>query len=600
MLQVYLIGPVESGFLDIEPTVKLDMEGMHDAFDSDFTLGEFSIPIDIDFTDGNVRKLAHANRLVNNKTPEPYYIVNVYDDGYPELLNAKATILSKHGDLNTRKGKFRLSISGTKGLFGSVIFNKKLADINYGGNIIFTEISSRDFATAVMKGNYPQYNYLAFAPVAIENFFNKARPDYDNEFLAKDTVNYIVITGSGTNDWEFGRPRSSDPDTPEISGNPEYIDFRTVPFLTLKFVLQKLFNHFGFTVSGALITDNYFDDLYIFNNWSIDVLSKYLYTDSNRNILLKNHVPDMLVKDFLKAVFSFFKIFMTFSGSSVVLNYKKQLLANKTPVAFTAFCSPLFETETTTEKENGYTLAYVTDGNDSYYSDRVKDLSDKTLVATVATRSDLDSLDIGRDFSTNDIALVQNENLYYCVADATSFIIKWDCYAENLDSYKTGAGELSSDIGCSTLCQYVEFNGTDALYERRNYLGCRMAGSYMNNKGLRIISPHGLSLFYIKKQVINGVNIPVSFNHNAMPNGTVIEPYSLALNAGFAQNFHTAWMKLLSNMESVKFSITTNRQALQLYNTAECLEIKSILYIPYKTERSIPAGEDFEAYLVPL
>jgi hypothetical protein len=303
-------------------------------------------------------------------------------------------------------------------------------------------------------------------------------------------------------------------------------------------------------------------------------------------------------------VFSFFKIYPVFSASNVALKYKQYYIQNRVPVPFTQYCSSDFESDMQmvidAQAQNGFTLAYNWDTNDGYYSDRVKDLSDKNIVATVAQRSDLDTLSIGRGFTTDDIALVANENLYYQVADATSSPIKWDCFAEKLDNYISGGGEGNTDLGLSTLCQYAELNSSTGLYERQEYVGTRQTGCYINNKNIRVNNPFALRLFYIKKIFIGTNNVPVSFNHNTRPDGSAIEPYTLALTSGFAAAWHLSWEKLKGKLETIKVQLASDKKALSLYTAADCLEINSIHFIPYKTERSIPASEKFDAYLVPL
>lgn len=598
MLQIYLINQTESGFLDLAPDAQLSIESLADAFDDDLTFGEFSLPLDLPFTSKNRRLLGFADRLKNNNPTQNYWVVNVYDDGFPELVNAKMTLLQKSGNFNFPDGKFSVTISGTKGLFGSLILNKKLADIDFGTDISFAETSSRDFATNVMKGVYPGYSHISFCPVAIEGYFDENRPDYINEFLTADTVNGIVVTGSGTDDWEFGRWVSAG--TSAASGTSEYIDYRTVPFINFKWLVQKVFASFGFTVSGAFLDNAVFQNLFFFNTWSIDNLSATLHTDSNRTISLRNHVPDMLVLDFLKGIFSFFKVYPTFQAGSVNLSYKNDLLTRSTPIAFTKNIGAEYESSLQENIADGYTLKYTWDSADQYYSDRVKDLTTLTNVGSVNTKADLDTLDIGRAFTIYDYALVKSENLFYRVSDATAIPVTWDCYAENLDSYIKDGGERNPELNMSTLCQYAMLNSTTVLYERQNYVGTRQPGCYINNVGVRVINPFGLRLFYIKKITIDGVKFPVSYNHNTQPDATQVETYSLALNAGFAENFHTAWENLMTNLETVKFSLAGNRRYINDFNNAGLLEINSVHFLTNKVERAIPAESSMDVYLSPI
>lgn len=597
MLQIYIIDQTESGFLDIAPDAQLSIESLSDAFDDDLTFGEFSLPLDIPYTSRNSRLLKFAEKLKNNNTTQNFWTVNVYDDGFPELINAKMTLLQKIGNYNLSAGKFSVTISGTKGLFGSLIANKKLTEIDFGPDISFTT-PSRDFATDVMKGVYPGYSHIAFCPVAIENYFDQNRPDYINEFLVADTVNGIVITGAGPDDWEFGRLLPGG--TSAAPGSSEYIDYRTVPFINFKYVVEKVFAHFGFSVYGAFLQNADFQNLFVFNTWSIDNLSATLHTDSNRTISIHNHLPDVLVIDFLKSIFSFFKVFPTFHAGNVALNYKNDLLTKSNPIPFTQYCGAEFESTLTETVPDGYTLKYTWDSADGYFSDRVKDLTTLVNVGTVNSKADLDTLSIGRAFTIYDYAFVKNENLFYKVFDATATPVIWDCYAENLDSYIKDGGERNVEMGMSTLCQHVILNTVSGVYERQDFVGTRQPGCYINNVSVRVINPFALRLFYIKKLTIGGVKYPVSYNHNTSPDGTVQELYSLALNAGFADRFHAAWENFKTNLESVKFELLANRKSMNDFNNAALLEINSIHFITNKVERTIPADSTMDVYLSPI
>jgi len=602
MLQIYIFGPTEEGYLDIEQNTVLHLESLAEAWDEDLSTGEFSLPADFPWTDNNRRLLGFAERLENFTKAALSWRCIVFYKGFPELPVAKLTILEKSGNFSYRRGKFSASISGSKGLFGNAIKNKRLRSLHLGGKISWYRMESRKFAEDLMKGSYPQFNYISFAPVAFENFFVKDRPDYTNEFLAKDTVNTVVITGAGANDWKFGRPKSTAPSMDTIPRDPEHKDYRTIPFLNLKWLVAKVFEEAGYTVSGAVFDNTDFDDLFVFNNYAIEVYSLNIASDYNNAILPQNHVPDLTVKEFLKGIYDAFNVYPTFPEINKVKlvsrqsNFTNKKILNLNDVISGEFTSTAQEFE----NANGYKLNYVWDSNDSYYSDRVKDISSKTLVATVAKFTNLATLNIARQLTTDDIAFVEADNLYYNVADGTTSPIKWDVYSERLNEYVQGNGERSVDCNISTLCTYVEFNTLTGLYEKRNYVGCRQAGSYYNNKGVRVLNPFGLRIFYIKKQSINGALVPVSFNHNRNKNNDIIEPYSLAWQGvdGLA-TLHKAWQDMREHMEVVKTKATVDQRILTNLQQHNIYEKDNVQYLPYKIERSIP-GKEIELQLVPL
>lgn len=614
-LQIYVYGPKEEGFLDLPADASLDIESYANAFDENLTVGEFSLPVEMPWTARNRRLLGFAERLKNDNT-QSYWRCVVYDTGLPVIENAKMTMLEKKGRFDYLQGSFNVSIAGTKGLYGSQVRNKYLKDLSLGGPIKYNT-DSRSFAEAVMKGTINNYPYIAFAPVAIESFFDINRPDYSSEFLAKDTVNNIIAGGGS---WTFGRPQSSSPGTAAASGTAEYMDYRTVPFFNLLFVVKKCFEEFGYTVKGHFITGTDFSDVYLFNNYAIEKYSN-ANTDVTSTIIPGNHMPtNTLITDFLKGIFSFWNIYMDFAGTEVTLYYRKDDFTGNDALSLNDVVASTFDssfvnqfnTDNTSDaqaQQTGYSLNYTWDGNDQYYSDRVKDwLGDSTIapeknfVGTVAKFSDLGSFAIDRPLTTNDVVYCQADNLYYQVADATGFPILYDAYAEGLNAFKKLPASRSVECPISTLCTYVQQNSSTGLYERQDCLATRQAGSYFNNKGIQVLNPCGLRVMYIKNQVIGGVNRPVSFNWNRNAVNQKILPYSLTWtgNNGIAATFHERWQNLQDTLEVVKTSVTINQRVLNNLNSYKKYEIGGVIFFAYKTEFTIPLRQTMEIYLVPV
>lgn len=249
------------------------MEGFADAFQDEEAASEFSLPIDIPWTDKNRALLGFKERVTNFEKSDNYYIVTVYDNGFPELVRAKLTLVSKEGSFGYKDGKFSASISGTRGIFAVAAKSTKLASLPMGGSITFPGgMDSRDFAYWHYTEGYLQYPQLRFAPVGWEDFYDQQRYDFNGEFLAKNTVNNVVKNGSGG--FVFGRPSTSNPAVPAGPLTAEYKDYRTVPFFTLKFMVEKCFTDLGYAVSGEFFSNTDFDNLVVFNNRSIERYSQ--------------------------------------------------------------------------------------------------------------------------------------------------------------------------------------------------------------------------------------------------------------------------------------------------------------------------------------
>lgn len=604
MLKIFVYGPSENGYLDLDPAARLDMEEYTPLFDEELNTGEFSLPFDgIMWTDNNRRLLGHAERIDSNER-QTEFLINVYDDDFPEITKGKLTLLNRQGKYHYRSGKFSATISGSKGMFGSVIRGKTLKDLSFD-IIDFGSDNSRQWAQKFMEDDFPELAHiLSFCPVAIEGFFDTDRGDYAGEFIAKDTVNNVVIKDT---EWFFGRPTSADPDDPAIPGTEEYIDYRTVPFMKLKNVVRKCFEDFGYTVTGDFIDTSDFNDLVLFNNYAIEQYDVENFADLNRKLNPINHLPKVLIAEFLKAVFTFLNIKIDFEADNkVVLTFRKNYLLTRTFKTIDDIVLDVFETQYEEGvKKDGYNINYTWDSNDGYYSDRVKDLGNKTIAATVATYTDLLTLDIGRSFTTDDLVLVEAENMYYQPADATVLpVVKWDAYAERLHEYRAGNAEETKELLMSTLAQYVVFNEAEGVTQPAYYLGTRQKGSYINNKGILVQNEYGLRVFYSRfyQPASSSVSRPTSLNHNRDYLNDVMFFHSLSLlgAGGLIEDLHQEWQDARRNAEIIKADIRSNRQDVMQVKAKNTIVLQGRRFLLQKMERTIPLESSVKLFLVEL
>ena len=633
MLQLYVYGELEQGWLDIDNGTQLAMEYFSDLFDDTFSNGQFSLPIDIALTDNNRRKLGFAERLSNTGNKLKYWKVDIYEDGWPLLIGTKMTILTRTGNWGYTKGKISVTITGVKGLFGSIINGKKLSDMSLGGVIQWDTQESRDFATDHKDGKHDDLNYIIFAPVACEDFIDTNQSDYTTEFLVRDTLNDLVQIPDGSSFKNvFARVDPTNLNAIIAAGNLQHIDYRTVPFFNLKYVVKKCFTEFGYSIAGDWIDDTDFDKLFIFNNYALEVYAISTYTDYNNMIIPANHVPDMYIVDFLKAIFTFFNVYPSFdrANNKVTLSYRKSSISSINAIDITNKVVDEIEvTETvltdgsSTASNNlgntaGFTLTYDW-GGDSMQSDRVKEkvikdgktyIGDKELIGVVQKPFDLGSFVTSRALNTGDCVLVRDQNMYYSVADATVIPIVWEAYAEALDSYVYGDGSKNISLGLSTLCQYILLNATTGTYYNTGILGAKMKGSYTTNKGNRISNPFGLKIFYADYQSVSTATTPVAMSYNnvagpylyGVTSGGALVKYNLDLNSevSIGQILHFSWQIMQVNQLVVKTTILTDTKVLNDLNTYSQVVVNGILFMVYKIEQTTPTKGTMVIYLVPM
>lgn len=597
MLQIYCYGPTTSGFLDLPPQASLDIEALAPLFDEDLTFGEISLPINIPWTPNNLRITNFANHLRNGGQQLTTFKIDVYDSGFPEIPGGKLTILEKNGQLSMKRGSFAANISGSRGLFGNAIRGRQLPSLPLGGPITFTEASSRQFAYAHATGAYPSLSYIGFAPVAIKDFFNTELPDYDGEFLARDTVNNVIVTGSGPTDWTFGRPNPDTPTTAVASGNSLFLDYRTIPFYQLAYIFRQCFTTFGYQPSGQFFTQPWFSKLYLFNNYAIERYATGTSTDVNRTINPANHVPDISIRDFIKAVCTTFGMYPIFGAAGqVTFRFRANTLTNAEVFDITPLVARSFSSILPTPDQEPPTAVAYDFGSDSVATDRLPDLTGKNIVATVATAAQLATLDIGRTFTTADLVLVQAENIYYRPADATGIPVVWEAWADALYparlSQAAGQQPTSDNnytLPIAPLASHIVLNTSTAAYEYQGYQAIQCPGSYINNNLRTIRQPCPLRMLYIGSVSPTAGSHPVSHYHNRYSTGQRRSAYSLALTGpqGIGTTLHLPWLRTRAP-ELVKVQVTVNTDTLARIRAATQLQIHNSRYLLYRTERSIP------------
>jgi hypothetical protein len=435
----------------------------------------------------------------------------------------------------------------------------------------------------------------------MEDFFDKSRPDYTTEFLVKDTVNYAMATGSGADDWKFARPSSADPAISADELTAEFIDYRTVPYLKIKWLLQQCFTEFGFTLSGEFMSAADFDSLYLFSNYSIDNFAQPLFNDLTNNIDPSKLVPDVSIKEFIKAICKTFGMYPVFGNNSTVqLRYRKNTLNQQNTIDATAYLGSDYSSTAAEDADaDGYNIAYAFDSSDGMVSDRVFD-DTKTAAATVTLVSDLETLTLTGGMTTDTLVLVTSVNRYYRLADGTVLPKLWDAVSDGLNAYKLGNGERTVELPLSTLCSYIVKNTVSALDEAQGYLGCRQRGSYTTNGGIRVAAPFGLRMFYISKRNIGGALVPYSHYHNRDEANNKILPYSLSLigDDGLVNHFHKRWEDIKQGGEIIKTTINLDRRIYDNLMANDMWIGRAIYYLPYRVERTLPLSATAQVELM--
>lgn len=597
MLQIFIKGKKDRGFLDLNPGSALDMEMLSELFDDDLTLGEYSLPLDAPLTPNNRRLLGFPD-LINNirGSSQEWYEADVWADGMPVRFGARLTIQSISTGFGNNGRAISITIAGHKGIFGAAVQGKYLTDIAFDD--IQYSVPARTFATNVMKAaaGYNMYPYLKFAPVVIQNYFDTERPEYNSEFLIRDTVNHVVSTGGGANDWQFNS-LNADADGPATTGTDEYLNHRTVPFFSYKFILQRLFATFGYTITGQWIDDPAWDALFMFNTCSLEQYNLTLKTDVSNHILPRMHMPKKLIGEFLRDLQMAFCVRFSFQDGNIVrMDYRKRDLASRTAFDATHITTDVVELTIPEFRKNGFRLSFEFDSDDAYAPERMQDINEKNLVATVSQRTELASLVIGRAFNFNDIVYVKCENQYYCYSNGAG-PDAWEPYSEGLMERNIGAGGREFKSGISPMATYLTYLEDIDRLQTSSMVGADQKGCYYNRNNVPVSYPFATRMFFIGKETdAAGNNVPVSYVHNRRYDGAQRAPVSLSFIAegGLYDYCWREWIAFLSDTQHLKVQMFPGYTDVLRLSEAARIRIAGNDFLLYKRGIRFPLGDSLQ------
>ena len=538
-------------YLQLKPESRLRIQNLFPAFDDKLESGIFSFPIDVPWTDSNRQWLGFIENLNGHNANIPeYWRCDIVSNGITFMYDAKLTMLSHAGGFTTARGDYKFTVSGIKGLFGNLIKGKKLRDLNLEGKVTWDNaLDSRAFAFNVMNSQDPaNFAKFKFAAVVIENFIDTSRADFNTEFLPDNIVNNTVIDASFPDGWTFGRLKPGFLNAVLATGEPGYADYRTVPFMNFFWVLRQLCFEFGFLAEGSFFNYPDFDKIHIYNTVAIDKYNAPFTDDVNRELTPANHLPDMLISDFLVAIQNSFNLKVDFlENKRIMFSIKTELLTSSRRKNYTEKCYINYDDATRHEAYNGgVKLEWQWDSGDSFSSDKVKELEKLNIVAEVSVYTEIAMLLFTIPIDDSTYVYVKCENYLYNY-DTTNN--KWWPAIEYHDYYKSGKGEVVFSPQASPMCHYYNFDVFGNI-NRTNMVAAAQRGNYINDFGVKVENPFGLRFFYID-QIDSGtfVGLPISFCHNYDTNNIKLVDTSLSWLAedGLYNKLWKPWLDMLIN-----------------------------------------------------
>jgi hypothetical protein len=385
--------------------------------------------IAVDFTLSGVTTTFHKHQAwLGNRIDTFNALVDLFKADTAGM--AANNVLEIKSQLNPTINTYYISFIVTPGTTGTI----NTGNADYEGTWIDGTVM--DYLGGILAANarlyYPDIKYC-FPMIKAPNFYGAfdSQPGYFNFYFTPSDL-YV------TNDTSPGNAFHG------------YV----VPMPFFIHIFKKVFEFIGYKISGSFLEDPDISQIIIFNNYALD---NVLYDPSDVNIPviniwastidLKNHVPDISIADFIKAVKNFFNlgIFVNDTNKSIEFTPLEEIIKTTDADDWTSLTEQKGK-EIDFNNGGGVTLK-IPDNLNSDIEDRAIPFSGivKEPVVSIAALSAL------TDQKNTDIRLVTDLDQYYQCTELTDGTLVWNFFSENYYSYVIGDGKTEVPISIGTL-----------------------------------------------------------------------------------------------------------------------------------------------------
>lgn len=304
-----------------------------------------------------------------------------------------------------------------EGGFYSRIKDKKLTDLAWE-NGTFSNVAFDTLLKDAAEGQYPDYKFVAY-PVMNKEFF-------------KDSTQYQLASNRYQNHYRHTGLAGM-----FFTGANKLI----TPFIYLAYVLDNIANHGGLGFSKNL----FFDDLElrsltIFNVNSIKRTGELGGVNTVYHNL-KNHLPDILISEFLNSVNNKFctTLFVNDVLADAKLINNSDIIRSAESDEFTYKVKRKYDLEF--EDADGAKIAFERDGNDAYYKTYMRDIYDSSFTISEPVNNYVQLLGITTD-PAGTIRYNKEDDIYYHWAlNESTGVFQWKQYSRNDQAVVLGNGK---------------------------------------------------------------------------------------------------------------------------------------------------------------
>jgi hypothetical protein len=533
--------------LDLRPGTTMDMEQNNPylQFNSTDVIGEYSLPISVPNTQKNNR-LLNLTGSFQKRVDNTGLDVALYDEEFQDSIGKL-----KYETVNVNLNRMQNGDISCYYLTGTSYFNKaldgkKLRDVNFGGDRTFAwDNYNRNGAgfwghihkvlDAAPGYGASGYDY-AFFPV-----INK---QCNWQGGGSDVINGVTPT-AGTLDFnKFGTAGDANP---------------IMPYVYLKYILQKAFDYIGWAVRGDILDDPDFCKITLDNSRAIDwaiylsgrikilgAIGNFVMPKASIAFNLVDHVPDITISDLLLQLRSYFGWSYDVDRRSKVVTIKELKTVAATGVKdFTAKASPIIP-KTILTAQKIYSLK-----NGSGFTISLTGLNDKGTVAKIT------DLPAASQASYQDVYLVISENTYYvCQQNEDNGNWEWAIMEHNI-------GDVAPKGSTDEIPTTVLTAGGEKYNDYLDFIPRIDQSIFWVGRTEDSSSTQILLLFYTGiRQNKRFASYPYASSHIYDSNSNVVSAWSLALQGkDLAGNeiglYQVNWLPFISKLQTTETLLVT-------------------------------------------
>lgn len=581
---------INGEYLDLPADIGLEMQRNNPYLNDDIQ-GEFSLTLNIKYTDKNYRVLTYAGNFYK-KNEKLLFDAEIYDNG--TFRYGGVLVINQHTANMNRQSETSWSGFFTIGSssFFQMIQDYRLQDVDYGGarNFRFTTFNINDGS-----GGFWQHIHAARTPNSFPYTFY---PIVNYGWNTKYIVQWMNKLDDNNNFVTYDQNTSS-----LVGSNTVSI----TPAIYYSYILTRIFAQFGWKISGEILSDPGFIKLTMpsFNaitwarfRWHGGIfdpgyLNAHLW---NISFDLADHVPQSVtVGEFLtnlKTRFGWYFYFDSFAKTAYLKPYKN--LIGTTAKDWTGYVAAPYTAEYK-DKSKTFSLVNNIDANDLYPV--ILKVDETTLLPPAFSPETFPDAQTSAEGAV--IYSFLNNSYYINQINDAGDLFEWVFFSHNIGDYEPPGSDTVIESEISTMPIEVVQNreGFRALCPR-----CYQPGNFAYSPsgvvgwGMRALFYHGM----VTDKNVDGsfsgtLPYPYASCHNLTIDNQQIGKWSipyrheyLAVNDGTYDTWWKTWLALLSIQDIRTFNFRLPLNELKNFKFDDSIVINNVFFIVMEFKEVLP------------